>query len=336
MRSIKGNDDRGRWLSAISVALLLVIVTGRYLVLSWPIPAILDDHIVIPEGASAYQVARALHERGYIPNEKLFVNALRLKFKARSLKPGLFRLVNVRMIGDLVDQLIDPQRNAVWVTIPEGKTRREVARFFGAKYPIDTARFLALTEDKIFISKLGLDAKDLEGYLFPETYYLPNGTTEREIITRMVAQTREALSVAVIRRGAELGFDEGAILTMASIVEGETRIDSERTIVSAVYHNRLKKGMRLQADPTVQFSLPEGPRRLLYRDYDVRSEYNTYLHGGLPPGPVNNPGRASIEAAVSPADVDYLYFVASGDGGHIFTRSLGEHNGTIDRLRQGD
>ena len=123
---------------------------------------------------------------------------------------------------------------------------------------------------------------------------------------------------------------------MASIVEGEAMLDEERGVISAVYHNRLRRGMRLQADPTVQYALPDGPRRLFFRDYKYPSAYNTYLHKGLPPGPINNPGRASILAAVMPSDVDYLYFVANGAGGHVFTQTFAEHTKAIRRIRSGD
>lgn len=114
-------------------------------------------------------------------------------------------------------------------------------------------------------------------------------------------------------------------VTMASIIEGEAQVAEERATISAVYHNRLKKGMRLQADPTVQYAIPDGPRRLFYKDYSYQSPYNTYRHRGLPPGPIMSPGAASLEAAVNPADVDYLYFVAKGDGSHLFTKTAAEH-----------
>ena len=323
-----------RWVAAICVAGIFAFLAFRYLVLSWPVPVIFRDSISIPEGVSAYQVARMLKERSLISNESIFVNAVRLKFGTRAIEAGNYQLFNIRHIGDLVEQILRPRVRAVTITIPEGFTREQVARFIDAKYSIDIARFLALTEDKGFIRSLDLEVRSLEGYLFPDTYQIRNGNTEEEIITHMVRPVQQALGEEISRQGLALGLDLHEILTMASIIEGEARYDSERVIISAVYHNRLRRGMHLQADPTVQYAIPDGPRRLLYRDYEYPSAYNTYLHKGLPPGPVNSPGLASIQAAVSPADVDFLYFVANAQGRHIFTHTLEEHNKVVRDLRQ--
>jgi UPF0755 protein len=254
----------------------------------------------------------------------------------RSIRAGNFQLFNVRHIGDLAKQILQPRLAEFTITLPEGLTREQIAQFIALKYPMDMSRYLALTESREFLDKIGLDIPSLEGYLFPNTYRIQNGSTEEEIIEMMVRHTQQALSDEIIHRGQRLGLDEHEILTMASIIEGEAQIDSERRIISAVYHNRLRRGMRLQADPTVQYAIPGEPRRLLYRDYEYPSEYNTYIHNGLPPGPVNNPGIASIQAAVSPAEVDYLYFVAEGQGRHIFTNTLEEHNRVVKQLRQKD
>ncbi len=323
-----------RWVTVFSAAGILAFLAFRYLVLSWPVAVIFRDSVSIPEGTSTYQVARLLKERDLIPNEKIFVNAVRLKFGTRAIKAGNFQLFNVRHIGDLVDQILRPRVRAMTIAIPEGLIREQVARFINAKYLIDIAHFLALTEDGGFIRSLDLDVQSLEGYLFPDTYRIRNGSTEEEIIALMVRRVNQALNEEISRQGLTAGMNPHEILTMASIIEGEARYDSERVIISAVYHNRLRRGMHLQADPTVQYAIPDGPRRLLYRDYEYPSAYNTYLHKGLPPGPVNSPGLASIQAAVSPADVDFLYFVANAQGRHIFTHTLEEHNKVVRDLRQ--
>lgn len=326
-------NTRFLWGTALVAVGIICFLTFRYLVLSWPVPVIFRDSILIPEGASAYQVGRLLKERHFISDESIFVNAVRLKFRTRTIRAGNFLLFNVRHIGDLAGQVLKPRVKSIAITVPEGLNRDQVARFVEVKYPVNRDRFLALMEDKEFIHGLDLDVPDLEGYLFPETYRIMNGSTEEDILTMMVRQTQQALSEDIVRQGQALGLAPTEIITMASIIEGEARVDSERVIISAVYHNRLRRGMRLQADPTVQFAIPDGPRRLLYRDYEFPSEYNTYLHKGLPPGPVNNPGLASIQAAVTPADVNYLYFVANGLGRHIFTSTLDEHNQTVLDLR---
>lgn len=329
-------DVRYRWAGAGLLCVIIAFLTFRILVLSWPIPVIFRDTIRINEGSSTTRVARQLKQEGLIPNERLFVNAVRLLGGTRSIRAGNFQVFNVRHIGDLAKQILRPKPAEFTVTLPEGLTREQIAQFIALKYPIDTERFLELTEDSALLESVGVDGPNLEGYLFPDTYRIHNGSTEEEIIEKMVRHTQQALSEDVIERGKRLGLDEHEILTMASIIEGEARVDSERVIISAVYHNRLRRGMRLQADPTVQYAIPGEPRRLLYRDYEYPSEYNTYIYKGLPPGPVNNPGRASIEAAVTPAEVNYLYFVAEGQGSHIFTNSLEEHNRVVQRLRQRD
>ncbi len=321
------------WGMAIGVAAIATMLTFRYFVLSWPVPVIFRDHISIPEGISASSVAGRLKSRGLISNQTIFVNAVRMHLGTRAIEAGNFQLLNVRHMGDLAEQILRPRVRALSLTIPEGLTRKEIARFIHLKYSMDTERFLALTEDKAFIASLGMEAPNLEGYLYPETYRLRNGMTEEDILRLMVRETKDALSSAIVQQGTAVGLNPHEILTMASIIEGEARYESERVVISAVYHNRLRREMRLQADPTVQYALPDGPRRLLYRDYDYPSIYNTYLHAGLPPGPVNNPGLASIEAAVSPAAVEYLYFVANDQGRHIFTRTLEEHNRVVSDLR---
>lgn len=321
-------------IATIIVVAAVLFIFSRHLLLSMPIPVILRDRIEIPDGVSAYGVANILVERGLLKDARPLVNAFRLVFGTRRIQAGSYQLLNVRHYGDLVRQILDPPISAVTVTIPEGLRRADIANIIATKYVINIDRFVALTEDSSFIKGLGFVLPSLEGYLLPETYKIRMGSTEQDIIEMMVREGQSVLTEDILRNGELLGFDSHDILTMASIIEGETRYDPERNVISAVYHNRLKKRMRLQADPTVQYAIPDGPRRLLFRDYKYPSPYNTYLHRGLPPGPINNPGRASIEAAVNPSDVDYLYFVANGLGGHIFTSTNDEHNQAIKDIRR--
>ncbi|MCH7574795.1 MAG: endolytic transglycosylase MltG [Candidatus Marinimicrobia bacterium] len=319
------------------VAALLALGAFRSLIFGYPINPIFRDAFTVPNGASATRIAVMLEEAGLIPDADLFITAVRLKGGTRSIRPGRYLLVNVRTVGDLTRQILQPDWRPIVVFVPEGATRDLVPQYFAAKYPTDVEHFLALTEDRDFMTRLGIGmAPHMEGYLLPETYHISNGLTEEGIIEQMVALTLKTLGEQVIAKGARLGLNPHEILTMASIVEGEAMLDEERGVISAVYHNRLREGMRLQADPTVQYALPDGPRRLFFRDYKYPSAYNTYLHKGLPPGPINNPGRASILAAVMPSDVDYLYFVANGEGGHIFTQTFDEHTKAIRRIRSGD
>ena len=332
---ITGSQNKSlRWGLIFTLALILSFSIFRHLTLSYPIPPIFRQSFTVPKGASASRVAQLLEDQGLVPQADIFVNAVRLKMGTRRIQPGRYLLINVRHAGDLARQILQPDWRPIIIYVPEGAGRESVARYFAAKTTVDADRFMALTSDKAFMEELGIGlAPHMEGYLHPETYFLRNGVKEPEIIREMVAMTLAALDDNILERGKALGLNSHEILTMASIVEGEALLDSERSIISAVYHNRLRRGMRLQADPTVQYAIPDGPRRLLFRDYKYPSEYNTYLRKGLPPGPVNNPGRASIWAAVNPEDVNYIYFVANGKGGHVFTYSLDEHNQAIRSVR---
>jgi UPF0755 protein len=186
---------------------------------------------------------------------------------------------------------------------------------------------------------LGFPVRSFEGFLRPETYSLRHGTTARELVRIMAEGFKSAWKPEWDGRLASLGWTPSQLITFASIVEGEARADDERETIAGVYHNRLRIGMALQADPTVQYAifLATGRRktRLFDRDYQIKSPYNTYLHPGLPPGPVNSPGRRSIEASLNPAKVPYLYFVAGPDGRHVFAKTYAEHLRNIARVRRG-
>ncbi len=326
--------NRVQWVAIGSLATIMLFLVVRYLMLSSSVPGTIRTKIAIPQGASAYQVGRLLEDAGIVKSQRQFVNALRMTGRSRKLTPGSFLLLNVQHMGDLITQLSGHESNAVWVTVPEGKTVDQVALFVAAKYPIDIAEFSRLVADKTLLLEFGIAQANFEGYLFPDTYRIPNGSNELRIIKRMVRQTQSMIDGKLLSAGKKFGFDEVGILTLASIIEGEARIGLERPLISAVYHNRLKIGMRLQADPTVQYVLSGKRRKLLYRDLWIESPYNTYRHKGLPPGPINNPGMASITAALNPSEVDYLYFVANDDGSHSFSTTWEDHQAAIDSIRK--
>lgn len=241
------------------------------------------------------------------------------------IKAGSYEVKGGTSSYHLLKQLVEGKVKLVRVTIPEGKNSRQIAVILHRQVEIDSAEFVHLVKDSAFIRKLSIDSASLEGYLFPDTYYFYWGVQPEEIIKVMVHQFSQQFDSTLAKRAKEMGFTLSQVLTLASIIEGEAVLDSEREIISAVYHNRLKKGIPLQADPTIQYIIPDGPRRLLKRDLAIDSPYNTYKYSGLPPGPINNPGLASIKASLYPAKVKYLYFVANGDGSHTFSKNLKEH-----------
>jgi UPF0755 protein len=197
---------------------------------------------------------------------------------------------------------------------------------------------LAAARDASLIEAVGADAPSLEGFLYPETYFVSRMITARALVEEMTRQFQRSWDPTWDSRRAAAGLSRDQLVAMASIVEGEARVEAERPVIAAVYLNRLRLRMPLQADPTVQYAiqLATGARktRLFERDYSFPSPYNTYLHPGLPPGPVGAPSRASIEAVLAPADVPYLFFVAQPDGRHVFSRSYAQHLQAIARIRQ--
>ncbi|NOZ63016.1 MAG: endolytic transglycosylase MltG [Calditrichaeota bacterium] len=282
-------------------------------------------NIKIERGASPVAIADTLKRNGLINKKEDFLLAVRLFRQHQSLKAGFYQLRQGLSPYQLMKILAQGKTARIRVTFPEGYTSFQMASLLQARLGIDSTKFMHLVHDRDFLKKLHIDSESLEGYLYPETYYFDWGMSERDVMRIMVAELRKNLSDSLMKEIKDSGWTLHQILTLASLIEGEAMVDSERAIISAVYQNRLQKNMLLQADPTIQFIIPDGPRRLLNKDLQIDSPYNTYKYPGLPPGPVNNPGIKSIIAAVHPADVDYLYFVARGDGAHIFSKNLKEH-----------
>ena len=175
------------------------------------------------------------------------------------------------------------------------------------------------------LEKYNINAKTLEGYLYPNTYYIYHDASPEEIIDILLQEFWTQFDKNLRDRAIQLGFSVHEVVTLASIIEGEAMLDSERKTISSVYHNRLKINMKLQADPTIQYIIPGPPKALSNRDLRIKSDYNTYQNYGLPPGPINNPGIKSIEAALYPLDTNFLFFVAQGDGSHAFTTNEKDH-----------
>ena len=226
-----------------------------------------------------------------------------------------------------------PSPPDIVVTVPEGLNRWETASLLARIAGIDSAGVIDVCADSVLIHELGIGNDTLEGYLYPDTYFVRVGATPREMVLRMVKRFRSVFTDSMAARAAELGFTVNEAVTLASLIETEVQKDEERGIVSQVFHRRLELGRPLEANPTIQYAL--GVRRRVFEeDLDVDSPYNTYMHRGLPPGPIASPGRLSLLAALDPADTRYLYFVADGSGGHVFSQSLQEHNRAVREYRQ--
>ncbi|UCC47682.1 MAG: endolytic transglycosylase MltG [Gemmatimonadota bacterium] len=293
------------------------------------------ERLVIPEGASVGAVADTLAAHGIVRWPRLFELYVRLEDADANIKAGTYDLRRGSGWSQALDALVAGRVVTVAVTIPEGWTVRRIAQRLAPIADISTDSATLRLLDPALADSLGAPGPNLEGYLFPNTYRFAQGVPLEAIAAELLEHYRAVWTPE--RRAAldSIGMSEREIVTLASIVQSEARWEDEMPLISAVFHNRLRRRMRLQADPTVQYALESHQRRLLYRHIDSVADhpYNTYTHSGLPPGPIGAPGTAAIDAALQPAPVPYLYFVAREDGRHEFSRSLREHNQTIQRLR---
>jgi UPF0755 protein len=291
-----------------------------------------EQLVDIPPGSSVAVIGRQLADAGVVRDVRLFRWAVWRSGAARRLQAGEYRFNRPLATLEVVDRLLRGDV-ALWpITFPEGLTVDEMGAIFEdaglgpAAGFVDAARAVRLVVD------LDPAADDLEGYLFPDTYALPRGTSPSRLISLMVARFRDTFGPALRADASRLGLSVRQTVTLASLIEEETGRAEERSLVSAAYHNRLRIGMRLQCDPTIIFALRRAGRytgNLRKADLELDSPYNTYRYTGLPPGPIAAPGRASLDAAVRPAPVDVLYFVSRNDGTHAFASTLAEHNANV-------
>ena len=296
--------------------------------------------VTLPAGATFSAVTDTLVAYGIIDNPLWFKLLARVRGTDRSVRAGVYQFDPGQSAWKVLTTLERGQEVATRFTVPEGLTIPEVAALAQSKLGIPADSVLAAARDSTAASALlGMPVRSFEGFLRPETYSLRHGTTGRELVRVMAEGFQSAWKPEWNGRLQELGWNRAQLVTFASIVEGEARADDERETIAGVYHNRLRIGMALQADPTVQYAifLATGKRRprLYTKDYQFRSPYNTYLHPGLPPGPVNSPSLRSLEASLYPAKVPYLYFVAGPDGRHVFSRTYNEHLRAIAKVRRG-
>ena len=295
-----------------------------------------EQFVEIPQGSGSATIAKRLADAGVVPDMNSFRLALWVSGSGRRLQAGEYRFdrpMSPRQVADKIargDVYVHP------ITFPEGLTIRQMAGLFESKGFGEARAFIAAASKGALVQDVDPAAKDLEGYLFPDTYALPRRATAEQLVARMVAGTLKALTPEVIERARARGLSVRELVTLASIVEKETGNKDERPLVAAVYSNRLKVGMGLQCDPTVIYALERAGRytgNLRRDDLQFDSPYNTYRYAGLPPGPIASPGRASLEAAASPADAPYTYFVSKNDGSHAFATTLDEHNRNVQKYQ---
>jgi len=293
--------------------------------------------VVIPPGAAPASVAAVLRDSGVIRSALHFRILARWRGVSSKLRAGEYLFDAPLRASEVLDRVVRGDVLLHRVTIPEGLSGREIIDRIARQRLAARADLEQAFHDAASIRALDPQARDLEGYLFPETYHFARGTAASRIFEEMTARFGQVFDAAMRARAAELGMTARQVVTLASLIEKETSVPAERPLVSAVFHNRLRAGMLLQCDPTVSFALASAGKlhgALTTADLAFASPYNTYVSGGLPPGPIASPGRFSIEAALHPASARALYFVADGTGGHHFSETLEEHARAVERYRR--
>jgi UPF0755 protein len=291
----------------------------------------------IERGKGVRWIARLLKQRQVLTREWPFLVEYRLFVSPKGLRAGEYELSLPVGVKDVLHDLLEGKVFLHPLTIPEGLTAREIARFVPSLGFGREQEFLDAFEDPGEVRSLDPKARTCEGYLFPETYHFPKGTPARQITRAMLTEFESVFQDAWRRRGREIGLSLRETVILASLIEKETSLPVERKLVSTVFHNRLKMGMKLDCDPTIIYALKQKndyEGRLLRKDLTLDSPYNTYLYGGLPPGPICNPGKISLEAALYPAETNNLYFVSRNDGSHVFSKTFAEHQANVRKYQK--
>jgi UPF0755 protein len=291
-----------------------------------------EQFVEIPSGAGSAEIGRRLVDAGVVSNLLVFRAAMWQSGRARSLKAGEYRFTEAMSAAQVVDKLARGDVHVRRITFPEGLTILEMAKIYEARGFGPAADFVKAASDASSIADVDPQAPDLEGYLYPETYVIPRGTPAAKLVDLMVGRFRSAYSNDLQAQSRAHGLTTRQVVTIASLVEKEAAQEQERRLIAAVYRNRLKIGMGLQADPTVIYALQKAGRydgNIRKEDLEINSPYNTYKNAGLPPGPIAAPRKASLEAALNPANVPYIYFVSRNDGSHVFAKTLAEHNRNV-------
>lgn len=300
-----------------------------------------EEVVEINPGMSAAEIGSLLEEKGYIRSVLTFRLASRLNGTGRSLKAGEYVLSKNMNTFQILRKISSGEAVLYSFTIPEGFTLPQIAEFW-EKRKFGTAEdFVKATKEPSIREKYNIDFDNLEGYLFPDTYMFPRGMTASEAIDKMLHQYDKNMAELLMKNSEDgsvekMTFTRHEVLSLASIIEKEAMVDAEMPIISAVFHNRLKRGRRLESCVTVLYSLGYPRRKLTIRDLrETKSPYNTYRNKGLPPGPICSPGRSAIAAALNPSEDKYLYFVAKNDGTHYFTENYSDFLNAKRRYKDG-
>jgi UPF0755 protein len=318
---------------AIILIVLIFVLSVGYVYIEYSRQTDLGGKIVtvtINTGDKFQKVSEDLKDQGVIPSVRLFRYFAQWRHLDRKLIPGEYQFKRKNSIRSVLEKLEKAEGVQIRITIYEGAPIWKVASIISQRLKIDSTQLIALSKDQAFLDTLGVPS--LEGYLFPETYLFAPGVGIRSVVREMVRMFN-VKTEELLRKAGAVGLNKTQVITLASIVQAETKLELENGKIASVYLNRLKRGMTLDADPTVIYGLGGLNRPLVKEDLEVNTPYNTYLNGGLPPGPINSPGLAAIQGALFPDTTGYLYFVADGSGAHIFSYTNDEHNEARRRVK---
>tara|TARA_Y100000768_G_scaffold378586_1_gene353194 strand:+ start:201 stop:1187 length:987 start_codon:yes stop_codon:yes gene_type:complete len=313
---MQSNDSKFYGLSLIIILLTFFLSTNTHV--------ISKQSFVIEKGMSLDSVSNMLLNQKIINNKNLFKVKVMAKGLSSKIPAGTFVVEGRVSDKSLIDTIFKVGPVKIKLVLPEGLSSKQI--FTRINNLFDTnINFPDLIIENSFVEIHNIQSNSVEGYLYPSTYYFYHNASPQEVINTLLSEFWKQFDIKLQNRAIELGFTVHEVLTLASIIEGEAMLDDERAIISSVYHNRLKINMKLQADPTIQYIIPGPPKAVSTRDLKIKSPYNTYMNYGLPPGPINNPGLESIKAALYPADTNFLFFVAQGDGSHAFSTNEKDH-----------
>ena len=321
----------------LAVTGLLFIVVKAFVFLYLP-PSPRDQAPVekileIPDGATLRQTARLLFQNGLIESIESFVTIGKLVALEKHIIPGEYKLHTHMLPLEVIERLKTGKVIQVRITIPEGYSMAQIADLAEERRLAKAEDFLRRAKDPEFIRTLGYELETLEGYLYPDSYAFSRRAGVDAILTTLVRTFGSVYTEEMKERAEAIGMTQHEVVTLAAIIEKETSDEAERGLISAVFHNRIRQNMRLQSDPTVIYAVPRFDGNLTRRHLKIRSPYNTYRVKGLPPGPITNPGKAALLAALYPVPVDYLYFVSKNDGTHYFSKTLAEHNRAVQKYQ---
>ncbi len=333
-------------LKKLGIAILLILIflfigaAGVYLnIVGYaqkpPNTAPVEQAVIVQSGQGFKALSNLLYQKGMILHPVKFRLFARIKGHDKRIKAGEYMLSSAMTPKKILETMVDGKVYLHRLTIPEGYNLRQVAQAVGTAGLASEADFLKATTDPDLLNANGIDARSFEGYLFPETYYFPRGVTSENIITTMVKRFWSVFNPEWKEQTKTLGMTIHEVITLASIIEKETAVAAERPIISSVFHNRLKRNMRLESDPTVIYGMGDYNGNITRKDLESPTRYNTYTMKGLPPGPISNTGAKAIEAALYPADTKFLYFVSRNDRTHHFSTNFRDHNRAVRKYQLG-